>query len=70
MPTDAPIKPKLVMVTASGRVSVVSDIDSETSKRLVALQRNLSYVIHGPGGVELSKLVAPFFFLLLRFHSH
>ncbi|KAG8949792.1 hypothetical protein FRC04_008332 [Tulasnella sp. 424] len=51
--------PKLVMVTASGRVSVVSDIDSETSKRLVALQRNLSYVLHGPGGVELSNWRAP-----------
>ncbi len=68
MPTDAPIQPKLVMVTASGRVSVVSDIDSETSKRLVALQRNLSYVLHGPGGVELSKFVTSFF--ALRFDSH
>ncbi|KIO29364.1 hypothetical protein M407DRAFT_169392 [Tulasnella calospora MUT 4182] len=59
MPADASIQPKLVMVTASGRVSVISDIDVETSKRLAALQRNLSYILHGPGGVELSNWRAP-----------
>ncbi|KAG8921396.1 hypothetical protein FRC00_008686, partial [Tulasnella sp. 408] len=59
MPADASIQPKLIMVTASGRVSVISDIDAETSKKLAALQRNLSYILHGPGGVELSNWRAP-----------
>ncbi|KAG8995013.1 hypothetical protein FRB90_000289 [Tulasnella sp. 427] len=59
VPSNASIQPKLVMVTASGRVSVISDIDSETSKKLAAVQRNLSYILYGPGDIELSTWRAP-----------
>lgn len=46
---------KQLMFTASGRISFIIDADEEASKRLVALERNLSHVIEGPGDIEHSR---------------
>lgn len=47
------------MFTASGRISLITDADEETSKRLVALERNLSEdaEFKGPGDIEHSRYV-------------
>jgi len=36
--------------TSTGRIAVLSDLDHTLSLRLSALQRNLGYVVKGPGG--------------------
>lgn len=46
---DARVKPKLLLFTSSGRISIVSDLDSELSLLLSGLQRNMENVIKGPG---------------------
>jgi len=49
----------MVVVTASGRIGIISDVQDDTSIRLTELQRNLGYVIRGPGDTELSQWRTP-----------
>ncbi|KAG9035896.1 hypothetical protein FRB95_010299 [Tulasnella sp. JGI-2019a] len=56
---EALIRPELVAVTSTGRISVISQVDEETSLRLTGLQRNLGYIIKGPAGVEHSTYRSP-----------
>ncbi|KAG8896128.1 hypothetical protein FRB99_009058 [Tulasnella sp. 403] len=56
---DAKAKPKMLMVTPSGRISVISDVSPDASFSLTALQRNMGYVRSGPGGAELSTWRTP-----------
>lgn len=51
---EASVHPELVAVTSTGRISVVAQLDETTSLRLTELQRNLGYILKGPGGAELS----------------
>ena len=46
---------KQLMFTASGRISLIIDAGDEASRRLHALERNLSNAFKGPGDVEHTR---------------
>jgi DNA damage-binding protein 1 len=49
------VRPEQMFVTATGRIGVISEFDSELSLHMTALQRNLGNIISGPGDVKHSK---------------
>ncbi|KAG8965789.1 hypothetical protein FRC03_000160 [Tulasnella sp. 419] len=53
------VKPTLLLFTSSGRISVVSTVESVLALRLTAVQRNLGNIIKGPGGLEHSTWRTP-----------
>ncbi|KAG8861744.1 hypothetical protein FRB96_002702 [Tulasnella sp. 330] len=53
------IQPELLAVTSTGRISVISHIDEATSLLLTGLQRNLGYILKGPGDLEHSTYRTP-----------
>jgi len=56
---EAQIKPEMLIVSATGRISVVSQVDEDTSIHFTSLQRNLGYVKQGPGGKDLTSYRTP-----------
>jgi len=48
----ANVIPTLVFFTANGRIGIISKLEDEYALMLTALQRNLSQVLKGPGGLE------------------
>jgi len=59
VPPHASVQPRLLTVTSTGRISVISEVDDQASLRLTQVQRNMGYVKHGPAGAELSSWRTP-----------
>jgi DNA damage-binding protein 1 len=45
----------LLLATSSGRLSSIIDLDSDLSRLLFDLQRNMARVVEGPGGITFSR---------------
>ncbi|TFK70374.1 hypothetical protein BDN72DRAFT_542903 [Pluteus cervinus] len=60
MSNDGVFEPKQLFFTSSGRIGVIIDVGNEqTALHLTALQRNLSTVVEGVGGVSHARFRAP-----------
>lgn len=49
------VQPKVVFFTSTGRIGVISSVEQELGFLLTGLERNLSFALPGPGGLEHSR---------------